>query len=902
MTIPAPAGLRTEYLKNPLGIDLPSPRFYWVLDHEERDQCQTAYQIIVSSERRLAREGSGDVWDSGEVNSPDSVNIGYAGNPLASGRRYFWRVRWWDKYRSQSPYSDIAFFETGLLHEADWKAKWIKKADYEEFTSKGSVLLGKDMGEYIHARAAYFRREFGARGGIRQARVYVCGLGFYELRLNGDKVGDHVLDPAQTDYNKIALYSTFDITELLGETNAVGVVLGNGRHIKNYGFGHPRLILQLSIEYENGVSESVTSDNSWKVSYGPLVRDGLYYGELYDARLEQTGWDRPEFDDSEWENAEIATGPKLAAQTCRPIRVTRRLRAEKLYSPQAGFFVYDSGRNFAGWVKLRVSGPRGTEVRLRHAELTHEDGTLNTSPNQNAEATDTYILKGDGEEEYEPRFTYHGFRYVEVTGFPGAPSLDSLEGCVVHTDVEKTGDFYCSNELINRIHENITWGQKSNLMSVPTDCPQRDERYGWLGDAALAAEESCFNFDMAAFYTKYLKDIQLAQTEEGGLPDTVPLYLGPLYPADPAWGTAYVTIAWLMYEFYGDTCILDEHFDSMKRYVEFLRANSDDHIINKLGKYGDWCPPGSIAPKKTPVELTSTWCYYHDVLTLSKIAAVIGRSEDAELYAGLTDEIKDAFNRAFLEEDQYSAHRVSPVDTKPNQTSNILPLYLDMVPGERKEKVLESLLKSVIEDHDYHLDTGIIGTRYILDVLTDNCHADVAYKVATQRTYPGWGYMVAEGATTLWERWEKITGGGMNSHNHIMLGSVDAWFYRTVAGISLLEPGWRKIRFKPPLFEDLSFASATLQTVQGEAHISWRRRRSAFQMAVRAPVGAAAEIWIPILSDDVEIKEGEKTIWKDGQLLEAPNGSMLFGLQQENYLILQAGSGEYLFSAINITT
>ncbi|HEX9972605.1 MAG TPA: family 78 glycoside hydrolase catalytic domain, partial [bacterium] len=705
----------------PLGMDTPIPRFSWIVEHEERNQYQAAYQILVSSDKANLIQEKGDVWDSGKVASDQTTHVAHAGIMLESGKRYFWRVRWWDNKNHPSPYSEIAFFEMGFLNESDWQAKWISKPKVKEFKVKGAIILGNDVGEYSQAQAIYLRKEFTVKEKVTSARAYVCGLGYYELRLNGQKIGDRVLDPSQTDYRKIALYSTYDITETIQRENAIGVILGNGRHVKIYGYGNPRLILQIQIEFENGTTEKIMSDETWQVSHGPLMDNGMYYGEKYDARLEIPGWDQPDFDDSAWERAIIADGYQLASQMMPPIRVTQILAPQKLSSPSPATYIFDFGQNFTGWARLSVQGPAGTEVKLRYAELLHDDGTLNTIPNQRAEATDVYILKGEGVEIYEPRFTYHGFRYVEVTGFPGVPTLENIAGCFVHSAVEQAGDFICSNQLFNQIHRNIRWGNLSNLMSVPTDCPQRDERYGWMGDAHLAAEQAIFNFDMAVFYTKFVSDIQLTQLENGSLPDTVPPYLGALvYPADPAWGTAYIIIVWYLYLYYGDTQILENHFAAMKKYVEFLKANSEDHLINKLGKYGDWCPPGSIAPKRTKLELTSTWYYYYEAVLLSKMAQVIGKEDEAKEYANLAEEIKDAFNRHSFENDQYAGHWMSPVARNVDQTSNVLPLYLDMTPDGMKPKVLAKLLQSIIQDQDYHLDTGIIGSRYLLDVLTDN--------------------------------------------------------------------------------------------------------------------------------------------------------------------------------------
>jgi alpha-L-rhamnosidase len=890
-----PVRLKCEYLTNPLGIAEEAPRFSWVPEHPRRGARQIAAQVIVSPEKSFVEKEVGDYWDSGRVESDRTAGVRYGGVTLQSGKAYFWRVRWWDEWGGVSPWSETVSFEMGLLQNRDWKAGWISGAEVPEFQSGESVTLGKSSGGLVQSLALYLRREFEVKDRVRRARAYVSGLGWYELRLNGRKVGDRVLDPAPTDYKKVALYSVYDVTGLIQEKNAVAVILGNGRHIKNYGYGPPRLILQIDLEMENELTDRVITDNTWTVSSGPLLENGIYSGERYDGGLEAAGWDEAGFDDSAWKNAVDVPGAPLSSQLLPPVRVTETLKPVRLWSPQPAIFVADFGQNFSGWVRLKVKGPRGTEIKLRHAELVGEDGTLNVLPNQNAQATDIFVLKGGSEELYEPRFTYHGFRYVEISGFPGELTPDAIEGCFVHSDVEKTGDFACSNSLFDQVHRNVVWGQLSNLMGIPTDCPQRDERQGWLGDAHLSAEEAMLNFDMAAFYTKFLEDIKLAQKEDGSLPDVVPPYLEQLYPADPAWGMAYLELAWLMYFYYDDLRVLGRHYAAMKKYADFLARNSETHIIKTLGKYGDWCPPGSIAPARTPLELTSTWAYYRVVGLMATFAGILGRSDDARSYARLAEEIKTRFNARFLEEDQYTAHRISPVDKSPNQTSNVLPLALDMVPPEKKDRVVEKLFQSTTREWDFHLDTGIIGTRYLLDVLTDNGYGDVAFRIASQESYPGWGYMVREGATTLWERWEKQTGGGMNSHNHIMLGSVDAWFYRVVAGLMCASPGWRKIVVKPPLFPGLTRALAKVGTIRGEAGLSWLNRERAFSLDVRVPVGSTAEVYVPIGREGDRIEEGGTIIWPRSAAKEMPAGVSHLRTDS-SYATFAVGSGLYRFT------
>jgi alpha-L-rhamnosidase len=891
----APVDLRVESLSEPLGIDNPKPRFSWLHVSPERGTSQTGYSILVSSARELCEREIGDFWESGPVDGERSFLVEYQGEPLLSCTRYFWCVRWRDNKSGElSPWSEIASFVTGFLYENDWKPRWIGAREILEFKSRGNILMGESGGEYVQTHAIYMRKEFELREKVAMAFAFVSGLGCYELRINGRKAGDRVLDPGWTDYKKRAFYSAVEITGLLRRENAVGVILGNGRHIRNFGYDAPKLACRIEVEYASGERVIVQSDESWRTSSGPLQENGLYFGEKYDARLEMPGWDEPGFRESGWEKAVAVAGPPLASQVMPPVRVCQTLKPVRLSQAGPDAWIFDFGQNISGWIRMNVGGPAGTEVRLRHAELVHEDGSLNMGPTENAEATDLYILKGDGSETYEPRFTYHGFRYVEVAGYPGEPSPETLEACFVHTDVEQTGTFSCSDALVNRIHGNVLWGQLSNLMSIPTDCPQRDERHGWLGDAHLSAEEAVFNFDMSGFYAKFLEDIRLAQREDGSLPDVVPPYLPSLYPADPAWSAAYATLTWLHYEHYEDVTILARHYASLRKYVEFLGANAGGFIIKGLGKYGDWCPPGSIVPKKTSVEFTSTWYYYHDVLILSKIARALGRAEEAKEYAKLAESILEAFNAFFLEERQYAAIRVSRVDTYPNQTSNILPLYLDMVPPAKKDAVIDSLLQSVVRQQDFHIDTGILGTRYILDVLTAQGYAEAAFRLATQRSYPGWGYMIEEGATTLWERWEKLTGPAMNSQNHIMLGSVDAWFYKALAGLMPLEPGWRKFRVKPHVVGSLTSAEASVTTVRGPVRSAWTRDDASFSLEVLVPVGATARIHVPLLWPDGPVIESGKVVWSGPGAGDAVPGIVAAG-REDRAAVFETESGAYLF-------
>src|SRR2546427_8604904 len=530
----APVDLRCEYLSNPLGIDVSQPRFSWVLEHSERGQAQSAYRVLVATRRDTLDQDQGDAWDSGQVRSDQSTQVAYAGKPLESGRAYYWKVRYWDKQGHASEYSQAARFDMGLVNREDWKGQWIGGANQ-------------------------LRAEFQLAESPVRARAYICGLGYYELRINGREVGDNVLDPAWTTYDKRALYTTYDVTGYLKRgSNAVGVMLGDGWYESK------QLLFQMNVELAAGKRASIASGPSWKAHDGPITSDSVWDGEVYDARLETPGWDQPGFDASDWKDAEAVKGPGgvLSAQMMPAIQAADSMPPVALANPQPAVYVYDMGQNSSGWVQLRVSGPRGAAVKMRFSELVYDNGMINRQNIREAKSRDIYILRGEGVETYEPRFTYHGFRYVEVTGYPGTPSLDSLRGRVVHTAVDPTGSFVASKQILNQIQKLIRWSQLTNLFSIPTDCDQRNERQGWMGDAQVTAEEAMLNFDMAAFYTNFVRDIHDAEGPDGTVTDTVPHRYGQR-PADPAWGTAYPLLCWYMWQQYGDRRILEENYDGL---------------------------------------------------------------------------------------------------------------------------------------------------------------------------------------------------------------------------------------------------------------------------------------------------------------------------------------------------
>jgi alpha-L-rhamnosidase len=847
----APTALRCEYLENPMGIDMAKPRFFWVLGHTERGQVQTAYQILVSTDPKAA---AGDVWDSGKVVSAKSVQIAFAGKALVSGRSYFWKVKSWDREGRESPWSAVARFDTGLFNKSDWKGAWIGTKNQ-------------------------LRKEFALKGRAKRALAHIAGLGYYELRLNGRKAGNHVLDPAWTTYDKRVLYVTYDVTSFLREgANALAVTLGHGWYKSR------ALLLQLDIELEDGSAVSVVSDTSWRAADGPIFEDSVYNGESYDARRETPGWDRAGFDDKDWPAVEAIKGPAgvLSAQLMPAIQVVDTIVPLGMTTPLPGVYVFDMGQNFSGWARLRVEGPRGTDIRLRFAELLYENGTLNQENLRSAQAEDHYILKGAGEEMWEPRFTYHGFRYVEVTGFPGTPKLDSIRGRVVHTAVDPIGSFAASKDILNGLQRIITWGQKTNLHSIPTDCDQRDERMGWMGDAQGTAEEAIMNFDMAAFYTNFVRDIRDVQDEKGRLSDTVPHVWGG-ENADPAWATAYPLICWYMYQYYGDTRVLEEHYAALKKYVEFLRSKAENGLV-KFSSYGDW-----VAVEKCPGSIVSSFYYLYDVRILAGAARVIGRSADAALYDKLAAEIRTAFNREY-----YNPKTGDYADG--TQTANTLPLFLG-IPTEREGSAGGRLFDDIVYKHDSHLTTGIIGTKYIMELLTRNGNSDLAYDIACKTDYPSWGYMIKNGATTLWELWQKREGPSMNSHNHPMFGSVGAWLYKALAGINLAPEttGFEKILIAPQMVRDLRHASGSTMTVRGEVACSWSRTETSIRVEVTIPAGSEAEVVIPKLGiRDIRVSEAGKPIWADGKFLAGPAG-IAGAADKDDAIRIKTGGGRYVF-------
>lgn len=877
--------LRCEYLKDPLGIDAARPQLSWIMASDRRGDKQTACRVLAASSlERLARD-EGDLWDSGKLLSDESAHVEYAGKPLGSGAVCHWKVRIWDKDGNVSAWSAPALWSMGLLKPGDWKADWIGREAPLSARPDDKATGGA---EARRLPARYLRREFQIDKDVRRATAYVCGLGLFELHINGAKIGDHVLEPGLTRYDRRCYYVTFDVTgQVRRGGNALGVILGNGRFwaprtkvptgMDN--FGTPRLRMQLEIEHADGSRTLVASDAAWKVTDGgPIRANNEYDGEEYDARTELAGWDAPGYNDAAWEQARLAQAPAgvLSAQMIEPIRVTETLRPRAITNPRPGVFIFDLGQNMVGWCRLRVRGPAGTTIRLHHAETLQPDGMLYTANLRSAKATDTYTLAGGGEEVYEPRFTYHGFRYVEMTGYPGKPDLACLEGRVVHDDLPRAGGFTCSNKLLNQIAHNIFWGVRGNYRSIITDCPQRDERQGWLGDRAAEACGEASLFNIARIYGKWLADIADSQLPDGCLSDICPSYW-PRYTYGITWPSLAVIVPGTLYEEYGDRRVLAETYPVIKKWVQ-LMARGLQNGITSADAYGDWCvPPESLQaihsgdPKRrTAGPLVATSYHVHNLRLMARYATILGKADDAREFTKQADEVQRAFNRRFFDtaKNQYD---------NGSQTSYILPLAFGMVPPERRQPVFERLVDKITKKTPGMIGTGLIGGQWLMGTLSDNGRPDLAYTIASRKEYPSWGYMVEQGATTVWELWNGNTADpAMNSGNHVMLiGDLYTWMNHYLAGIrpDPQQPGYKHIIIRPVIVGDLTSVAAWRQSPYGKIESSWRRSGKRLTLEVAIPANATATIFMP--GKNAEGKEGK-----------------------EGNTVFQVGSGRYEFTSV----
>lgn len=869
--------LRTEYQINPLGIDTEPPRFCWRIEHPARNAAQQSYQIQVATQVEYLKNNQPDCWDSGIVHSGETSHILYGGTPLRSRTSYYWRVRAWDTKRKMCPWSRVATFET-TLHPSEWQAEWITPSA----TAKESVVgVCRDP---VHrppaALCPLLRYTFTLDKPVQKARAYVTGLGYYELYLNGKKVGDRVLDPPYTTYTKRIEYSVYDVSKMLrAGRNCVGAMLGQG-----WWQGPPVLLCQIHVLFTDGSETVIISSPEWEWTEGPILENSLYGGESYDARLEVPGWNSGQRAGKRWKRVKKVRMPKakLQVQTMPPIQIIETLTPVSATEIEPGVRVYDFGQNFTGWCKIRVQGIAGTKVTIRHAELVYPDGRINPENLRSAKATDVYVLKGKGVETYAPRFTYHGYRYAQIETEGDAEVLD-VQGQVVHTALESRGRFACSNELLNQIHRNALWGYRTNWHSVPTDCPQRDERQGWMGDAHMTADMGLYNFHVVRAYRKFLQDIQEAQGKDGSVPDTVPFVWGTQL-GDPMWSAAYPFITWDVYRHTADHQLLEQHYDGLKRYVDSLAREAPDGLLTR-SNYGDW-----VSVEPTPKELIATGGFWMTARVVSEVARRLGKEREMKKYRALCKKIARRFHQEFFDPEKGGYGNGS-------QFSNAFPLYLGIVPPEHHEQVLRALIQTIEETHKGHLSTGFIGTRYLLDALVNEGHAETAYRIASRNTYPGWGYMVLNGATTIWELWKMETGPGMNSHNHPAFGFVSGWYYSTLAGIKPEEehPGWKHILVQPHVTGDLVWAEAELDTLHGKTAVRWEREVAGLQMTVSVPANCSATVYVPDLGiQHPVVYESRVPVWQNGQFVSGTSGIQK-AYAQPGHLVFETGSGDYQF-------
>jgi len=853
---------------------------------------QGAYRLQVAASPQLLREASNLLWDSGRVDSDQSILVPYGGPTVVSRGCYFWRVRLWDETGEAGPWSESARWEMGLLVPSDWQARWITPdLDQDPNASQPSP---------------YMRKGFDLSGEVRQARAYVSGLGLYELEINGQRVGDQVLTPGWTSYDRRVQYQTYDVTDLLhsGE-NAVGAVLGDGWYRGYLGFAGQRntygerglFLLQLEVALDDGTVVAVVSDDSWRATTGPLLLTDIYHGEHYDARLEMLGWSDAGVDESGWASVALAEyDGALVAPQGPPVRCIEEIRPIEIIHTPKGETVFDFGQNMIGWLRLRVEGPVGTTVRLHHAEVLDQEGNFYTTNLRSARQELAYTLKGDGVEVYEPRFTFMGFRYARLEGYPGEPTLDSLTGVVVHSDMRPTGSFTSDKPLHNQLQHNIVWGQKGNFLDVPTDCPQRDERLGWTGDAQVFCRTAAFNMDVAGFFAKWLADLSLDQCADGSVPHVIPDVLGRNGQASgsAAWGDAAAIVPWTMYLCYGDVDLLRRQYPSMVRWVAFIRERAGGNHLWQTGfHFGDWLAiqgPNPLMPQAvTATDLVATAYFAYSTEIAAKTARVLGLEADAREYEGLLEQIRAAFCDEYLSpRGRLSAN---------TQTAYVLALMFDLLPVSSRPEAAARLAADV-RSHGNHLTTGFVGTSYLCHVLSRFDYLDLAYALLNQETYPSWLYPVKQGATTIWERWDGIRpdgsfqDAGMNSFNHYSYGAIGEWLYRVAAGLDVdpEAPGYKHAIIAPQPGGGFCMMRAALETPYGALACEWHVVDDSVAVAVSVPHNTWATVRLPLARLE--------QVTESGCCLTGLQGLRAV-YQEGDDVVLGVGSGSYEFSYVS---
>ena len=883
--------LRTEYKNNPLGIDVLNPRLSWQLVSDERNVRQAAYQIRVAQSEEALQKNRDLIWDSGKIISDASTQVVYEGPALASRTKYFWQVRIWDHRGQASAWSPVASWEMGLLLKSDWQGSWIQSSlPMDPAQSNPSPML---------------RKEFTLKGAVASARAYVSSLGLYEMELNGKKVGNQVLTPGWTAYDKRVQYQTYDITSLLRPgANAVGVILGDGWYSGSLGFQgqrgtygkQPALLVQMVITYRDGSTERVMTDASWVCATGPILANDVYNGELYDSRLEKTGWSVAGYAATDWKPVTTIPAPaiSLVAPEGPAIVKVAELSPGRAFKTPKGESVVDLGQNMVGWVRMKVSGPAGTSVRLTFFEVLDRDGNVYLDNLRAAKQTDTFILNGSGEQTYEPRFTFHGFRYVRVQNSPGDLTDINLTGVVVRSGYEPSGNFVCSEPLLNQLQHNIQWGQAGNFVDVPTDCPQRDERLGWTGDAQVFCRTACFNGDVASFYTKWLKDLALDQKASGAVPHVIPNVLDKDNPtanvASAAWADAAVMVPWTVYLAYGDLRILEQQYPSMKAWVDYMAKKAGDtYFWNTDFTFGDWLAfatthsdyPGATTDK----DLICQAYFARSTDLLQRTAAILGKKEDAAHYGELLQKIKKVFRSEFVTENGRLASNT--------QTAYSVALAFDLLPEPMRPIAAKRLADDVKKFK--HITTGFVGAPLVCPVLSDHGYFQEAFMLLNRQQYPSWLYPITRGATTIWERWDGIKpdgsfqDAGMNSFNHYAYGAIGEWLYRVVAGVEIdpQQPGYKHILFQPHPGGGLTQAKAEVQSMYGLVSCGWEIKDKTLTVNVVVPPNTTARATLPG-AKLAEVQEESKPLAKASGVSAAE--------QKGKDVVVELGSGTFSFA------
>ena len=874
--------LKCEYFKNPLAIDCKRPRLSWIgmADYPaSRGKSQSAYRIIVASTEELLSKNKGDIWDSEKSNSNDSTAIVYSGKSLQSFKKYFWKVKLWDENNKSGDWSNMAAWAMGMLKKSDWKAEWLCSYAFPDKLSKNSCMP-----------VFYYRKQFAVSKPIARATLYVSALGIYEPYFNGKRVGNDYLSPGWTDYKKYVYYDAYDLTKKIKNgNNAIGCILADGwfasffcwYNQKAYYGNTPKFISQLVIFFEDGTKEIIKSDRSWQVTKGPLIEADLLKGEIYDARQEIPDWSAIDTKHKEWGAPARNQQPeiKLESRPLQPVKIIHKYKPVSITEIKKGTFICNFNQNIAGFVSIKVNEKKGTKISLRHSEMIDSDGELYTDNLRYADATDIYYCKGDGEESYQPHFTFHGFQYLEISGVSKKPRLKDITAYLISSDTPRVGNFSCSNKMVNKLFSNIYHTQLMNFIDIPTDCPQRDERLGWTGDAQAYIRTAAMITDVQKFFEKWLVELENSQFNSGNYPSTAPAIMG--MGSGPAWAEAGIICPWVLYEVYGDTEVLKKQYDSMTRFINYLTKLSGKKLLppKEYHCYGDWLNNNA----NTPNDIIYMAYFAYSADLMSRIASVLGKKNDAKKYEKLFFNIKNAFNKKYVDKNY-----IIKGDT---QTCYILALAYNLLDNEG-EKYAAKYLVERIEDRNFHLSTGFVGTKDIMTVLEKIGRNDIAYKLLLNTTFPSWGFSIKNGATTIWERWNGWTpdqgfgNAAMNSYAHYAYGAVYLWMAENIGGIRPAEKAFKKIIIKPFPDKNINKARCKYKSINGVIDVNWTLSKNRFSIKIEIPINTTADIYIPAENPE-DVKENNLPLSK-------VNGIKY--LRTENRCaVFKVGSGKYYF-------